>query len=166
MARLFGYPRTVSSWPLVTATANRQTDRQGEDSGVVDLAWTVTGMTCTLLGVCCGVMGEVLRHSAALSCWHRKMGGFGSPWKASQAGLQLDQSASVRIGSCPASGQNLRRHEGQWEERVRSRTETTPSEVSGGAKNQQGVMRCAHIHTHSTRHVSAAPLTLTQCDLP
>lgn len=41
--------------------------------------------------------GEVLRHSAALSCWHRKMGGLGSPWKA-RVRLDYNWIGRVQLG--------------------------------------------------------------------
>lgn len=88
--------------------------------------------------------GEVLRHSAALSCWHRRMGGLGRSMEGqSQAGSQLDRSGSAWIGSSPASERSLRRREGRWEEHVGQR----------GAR--------WHTHTHTdTQHPSCLGSTL------
>lgn len=93
--------------------------------------------------------GEVLRHSAALSCWHRRMGGLGRSMEGqSQAGSQPDRSGSAWIGSSPASERSLR------------------GRVGGACLPERRTQAHAHTQTHSTRHVSAAPLTRTQCNLP
>lgn len=120
------YPRAVSSWPLVTATPDRQAGVGGGQPGCrsgLNCNWDDVHSAWSLLW--CD--GEVLRHSAALSCWHRRMGGLGSPWKAR---VRLDHNwiGPVQSGlpAPRANERSLRRREGRWEEHVGRRQRPHP----------------------------------------
>lgn len=126
-------------------------------SGPVD--WSETAMISLLRVIRLWCDGEVLRHSAALSCWHRKRAGPGSPREA-RVRLDNNWTGRVQFGS-----------EAPWPAAVRGGRCLQCSGASGGVATGRRVSGCTvrppnqpswnlkHTHTHIRTNVMTAPWT-------